>query len=210
MSQRRPRVIRAPVTRPGKRPAAKERPSKLDCGATGAAGHEEVCEADAGFVADGVGSEDVGEEDGEDVSLKHMPLLQVYPRGQHLSPHVGRATPSVLARCIWFSGWRVALSWFTSQVMVWMMAQSEFAGQQMTDWVIALLRGIHAVSFGQQKSDGKPAPHCWRLDFPPHVGACRRKMWDACVVVASIDARKKHADILERRGRLDRGAMMVV
>jgi hypothetical protein len=43
---------------------------------------------------------DVGEEDGEDVSLKHMPLLHEYPRGQHLSPHVGRATPSVFARCI--------------------------------------------------------------------------------------------------------------
>jgi hypothetical protein len=90
-----------------------------------------------------------------------------------------------------------------------MMAQSEFAGQQMTDWVTALFRGMHVVSFGQQKSDGKPVPHCWRLDFPPHVGACRRKMCEACVVVARADARRKYADILERRGRFDKGAMAI-
>jgi hypothetical protein len=94
-------VPSAPTTMPGKSPAAKERPLKPDCVSTGAAGHEEVCNTDGGCVAEGVGRADVGDDDdGDDESLKHMPLLQVYPKGQHLSPQVGNATPSVLERCI--------------------------------------------------------------------------------------------------------------
>jgi hypothetical protein len=90
-----------------------------------------------------------------------------------------------------------------------MMAQSEFVGQQMTDWTVPLLRDIHAVSLGQQKSDGNPVPHCCRLGFPPHVGACRRKTCEACVV-AMADAMRKRADILDRRGCSDDGAMVMV
>lgn len=62
------------MTRPGKRPAAKDLPSKPCFVATGA-GHPEVCDADAGLVADGV---EVAEEVGVAVaSLEHMPLLHV-------------------------------------------------------------------------------------------------------------------------------------
>ena len=65
------------MTMPGKKPAAKDRPSKLDCDCTGAAAQEEVCEDDAGFVAEGEGRAEVGDADGDVVSLKHIPLLQV-------------------------------------------------------------------------------------------------------------------------------------
>jgi hypothetical protein len=39
-------------------------------------------------------------------------------------------------------------------VMVWMMPQSEPAGQQMTDCTSVLSRFIHFVLVGQQNSDG--------------------------------------------------------
>jgi hypothetical protein len=69
-------VPSAPMMMPGKRPAAKEPPLKPVCVTTGAAGQEEVCDAEEGLVADGVGLAEVG--DGEDAgSLKHMLLLQM-------------------------------------------------------------------------------------------------------------------------------------
>jgi hypothetical protein len=67
----------APMTIPGKKPAAKERPSKPDWDWTGAAAHADVCDAAAGFVAEGEGRVEVGDGDGDVVSLKHMPLLQL-------------------------------------------------------------------------------------------------------------------------------------
>lgn len=92
-----PMVPSAPITMPGKKPAAKERPSKPDCVSTGAAAQEEVWEAE--FVADGEGrSDNVGEAVGE--SLKHMLPLHEKPNGQHLSPQVGNVTPVVSERCI--------------------------------------------------------------------------------------------------------------
>jgi hypothetical protein len=75
----------------------------------------------------------------------------------------------------------------------------------MTDWTSALFRDMHLVPVGQQKSDGKPEPHCCRFDFPPQMGAWRRKMWDACA-----DAARKSMDILERRGRPDEGIMVML
>jgi hypothetical protein len=93
-------VPKAPITMPGKKPAAKERPSKPDCVPTGAAGQEEVCEAEDGWVAEGVGREDVGDEEGEVESLKHMLPLQENPNGQQRSPQVGNVTPFVSERCI--------------------------------------------------------------------------------------------------------------
>jgi hypothetical protein len=38
---------------------------------------------------------------------------------------------------------------------------------------LALLKGWHSEFVGQQKEDGKPAPHCERPLTPPQVGACR-------------------------------------
>ena len=93
----------------------------------------------------------------------------------------------------------MAFSWVMSQVMVCMKAQSEPDGQQMTDWTDALLRGMQLVSLGQQKEDGKPAPHCCRLSSPPHTGACREKRVDACAVVKA-DAMRPKMNILDKRG----------
>ena len=67
----------APIMIPGKKPAAKERPSKPDSDCTGATAQPDVCDADAGFVADGEGRAEVGDAEGDVESLKHMPLLQV-------------------------------------------------------------------------------------------------------------------------------------
>jgi hypothetical protein len=90
-----------------------------------------------------------------------------------------------------------------------MTAQSEPSGQQMTDWTPALLRELHFEPVGQQKSEGNPDPHCWRLGFPPQVDACRREMCDACDVTASADATRSRVDILERRWKTDDGDMAV-
>jgi hypothetical protein len=70
-------VPNAPMMMPGKKPAAKEPPLKPDCVTTAGAGHEEVWDAEAGLVAEGVGLAEVGEGVDAAVSLKHMLLLQV-------------------------------------------------------------------------------------------------------------------------------------
>lgn len=101
----------------------------------------------------------------------------------------------------------MAFSCVTSQVMVCMKAQSEPVGQQMTDCTDVPLRGMQVVSFGQQKSDGKPVPHCCRLALPPHVGACRAKMYDACAG-ATADITVQRRDILESRGKTEAGVMV--
>jgi hypothetical protein len=63
------------MTRPGKRPAAKDLPSKPCLTGTGA-GQLDVCDEDAGLVAEGVEvAEDVGV--GVVSSFEHMPLLHV-------------------------------------------------------------------------------------------------------------------------------------
>lgn len=67
-------VPSAPMRRPGKKPAAKEEPLKPASICTGAAGQEELWEDEAGFVAEGVGSVVVDDDDGDAVSLKHMLL----------------------------------------------------------------------------------------------------------------------------------------
>lgn len=75
MTQRRARVLRAPMTRPGKNPATKERPSKEDLVSTGTDfGQSEVCDAEVGVVGvvgegvvEGLDGDGVGE-----VSLAHM------------------------------------------------------------------------------------------------------------------------------------------
>lgn len=94
----------------------------------------------------------------------------------------------------------MALSWVTSQVMGWMKAQSEPAGQQMTDWTSALFNDMHVESVGQQKSDGKLPPHCCRPWTPPHVCACRGKRLDAWVDVMA-DVRRKKRGILDSLGK---------
>lgn len=75
MIQIRARVLRAPMTMPGKKPAAKDRPSKPCFVWSGAVAEQsEVWEADAGLVEEGVGfAVDVGDgdDDGE-VSLAHI------------------------------------------------------------------------------------------------------------------------------------------
>jgi hypothetical protein len=78
----------------------------------------------------------------------------------------------------------------------------------MTDWTEALLRDMHDVPAGQQKSVGKPLPHCCRFALPPHTGACRAKMCDGCAVVNAAESRKR-VDILERRGKTDVGAIRI-
>src|SRR5690242_9228304 len=87
MNHINPTAPSAPMRRPGNRPATKELPSKLFFTGTGA-GHSDVCDEDAGPVAEGVAvAEDVGV--GVVSSLEHMPLLHEYPSGQHLLPQVG-------------------------------------------------------------------------------------------------------------------------
>jgi hypothetical protein len=44
--------------------------------------------------------------------------------------------------------------------MGWMKAQSEPAGQQMTDLTSSPFKDMHVEPEGQQKSDGKLLPHC--------------------------------------------------
>jgi hypothetical protein len=78
----------------------------------------------------------------------------------------------------------------------------------MIDCTAVPLRGMQVVSFGQQKSDGKPVPHCCRLALPPHVGACREKIYDASAG-AIADIRTQRRDILESRGRTEAGAMAI-
>jgi len=68
--------------------------------------------------------------------------------------------PVVSERCIWLSGCSVALSWVRSHVMGWMKAQSEPAGQQMTDLTSSPFKDMQVEPVGQQKSDGKLLPHC--------------------------------------------------
>lgn len=188
MSQIRPIVPSAPIIMPGKKPAAKERPSKdWPFCASVATGQLDVCELDAGFVADGdEPTLDVGADGVTVESLEHIPLLHVYPSGQHFSPHFGSWILSVSERCIWLSGCKVAFSWLTSQVMVWMNAQSEPEGQHMTDCIDGLLSDMHVVSFGQQNEEGKPVPHCWRLAMPPHVESCLANIAVACTVAAMV------------------------
>jgi hypothetical protein len=82
--------------------------------------------------------------------------------------------------------------------MGWMKEQSEPDGQQMTDWTSILLRDMQVESWGQQKSEGKPVPHCWRFWAPPHVDAWRAKRAEAWAVAAMRKKRKT----LESRMRL--------
>jgi hypothetical protein len=77
ITHNRPMQPSAPMTIPGKKPAAKEPPLKLESGCTGTAAQPDVCEAVAGRVAEGEGRADVGDADGDAESLKHMPLLQL-------------------------------------------------------------------------------------------------------------------------------------
>ena len=50
-----------------------------------------------------------------------------------------------------------------SHVTVWMTLQSDPAGQQMTVKVsVNLSMAMHLEALGQQKSEGKPVPHCSR------------------------------------------------
>lgn len=74
ISHIRPMAPSAPMTRPGKRPAANDFPSKPGFTGTGT-GQPDVCDEDAGLVADGV---EVADDVGVAVrSLEHMPLLHV-------------------------------------------------------------------------------------------------------------------------------------
>lgn len=66
---------RAPSMRPGKKPAAKDLPSKEDLDSGRGSAELEVAEADAGLVGEEVGSG--AAEEGASLEAIHMPLLQV-------------------------------------------------------------------------------------------------------------------------------------
>lgn len=68
---------------------------------------------------------------------------------------------------------------------------------------------MHFVSVGQQNEDGKPVPHCWRLDFPPHIGSCLEAMCDACAEAETDAVRKNRKDILDRRGKTEDRVIVV-
>ena len=73
MIQRRAKVLRAPITRPGMKPAAKDLPSKEEPVSRGLpAGQSEVWDADAGAVDEGVALEGLEGVGVGDVSLAHM------------------------------------------------------------------------------------------------------------------------------------------
>lgn len=76
VSQMKRMTPRAPRMRPGKKPAAKDLPSKLEFAwGKGSAGQPEVCDAEAEFVGEDVGT-GIAEE-GVCLEAMHMPLLQV-------------------------------------------------------------------------------------------------------------------------------------
>jgi hypothetical protein len=86
--------------------------------------------------------------------------------------------------------------------MGWMKAQSEPAGQQMTDCTSALFKDMQVLSLGQQKSDGKLLPHCCRPCTPPQVCACRRKRFDVWIDV-TVDASRQKTDILDNLEKVE-------
>jgi len=180
----RPNVPKAPITRPGKRPAAKERPLK-PCSVgwmAGGAFAAWVWAAGGALVGDDVGNSRELVDEGVAVSAEHMPLWHLYPRGQHEDPHVGSVISLVSEKWTWLSGCRVALYWLTSQLIGWMKEQSSPLGQHMAAMMPVLLIGMQDVAVGQQKSSGKPVPHCSRLEIPPQVPAPWVVMFWASIV----------------------------
>jgi len=86
-----------------------------------------------------------------------------------------------------------------------MKAQSCPEGQQMTDCTVVLLSAIQVVSCGQQKEDGKPAPHCCKPVLPPHAAACRGGRLDACAEAAAERARQRTGSQDRRRESKEEG-----
>jgi hypothetical protein len=79
----------------------------------------------------------------------------------------------------------------------------------MTDCTeLLVVRDMQVDSLGQQKEDGKPAPHCWKSAIPPHVCACRERRLDACVGVRRNVKRQK-TDIRNSRGDIMAGAIVL-
>jgi potassium/hydrogen antiporter len=85
----------------------------------------------------------------------HCPLLlQLYPYGQQLSPHVSSATPSTLVlmgACGFFSGSMSSTSHGTVSIL-----SQDASGQQST--VVSPARDRHFVPVGQQKLLGRSPP----------------------------------------------------
>jgi hypothetical protein len=88
-----------------------------------------------------------------DVFMAQMLLLwQLYPKGQHESPHFGRVSPSRIVLTTAF-GWRVEFCCDTSQVIGSIKAQLCPLGQQMAELPLSRLTQVDVD--GQQKDDGR-------------------------------------------------------
>lgn len=88
-----------------------------------------------------------------DVLMAQMLLLwQLYPKGQHESPHFGRVSPSRIVLTTAF-GWRVAFCCDTSQVIGSINAQLCPLGQHMAELSLSRLTQVDVD--GQQKEDGR-------------------------------------------------------
>jgi hypothetical protein len=166
-------VLRMPATRPGKKPTRtagagnllqdsviRAVPFVLVTGIT-----EADCVLVEDCVGDAVGAaeeEDVGVGGAESCWFAFMMqtpfVLQLYPKGQHPVPHVNNVDVSAVV-CSVLAGFNVPFCLEMSQVMGWIVAQSEPFGQHNT--VVFAARGMQVWPCGQQKEDGRPASvHC--------------------------------------------------
>ena len=119
---------------------------------------------DAVAVSDSVDIADVVAEDTIDVAVAavllfntQVPLLQVYPNGQHASPHIGSLSSNRVVIRGFFGNsegsWRCTL-----QVTGLIYEQSCPLGQQMAELSSSKL--IQVLDWGQQKLDGRlELPH---------------------------------------------------
>lgn len=85
-----------------------------------------------------------------------LPLLQVYPKGQHPDPHVGSWPVRFV---VWTARVGYAVAFWTAmlQVMGSIWEQSSPSGQHST--VVAPARDRHESPLAQQKPLGSPLPH---------------------------------------------------
>lgn len=89
-------------------------------------------------------------------SITQLPFLHTYPNGQHLSPHSGSESDSLVV-CMELSGSTSTFCPSISQVMVAMVVQSWPSGQHRA--VVLDESEMHVSPDGQQKLLGSPPPH---------------------------------------------------
>lgn len=147
-------VMRAPATMPGKNPTSTAVAGNLlqdsAIGAVPFVLMTGITEADCVLVEECVGDV-VAEAEAEDVGvggtescwfafIMQTPfVLQLYPKGQHPLPHVNNVDVSAVV-CNVLPGFKVPFCLVMSQVMGWIVAQSDPLGQHNT--VVFAARGM--------------------------------------------------------------------